>query len=78
MKLTSKKLKELIREELGDVDMKTQELEKTISISMKILAKTAARIAVNDGRMPDNDEVMDLISMPVEVLLRDIMEILKK
>ena len=78
MKLTSKKLKELIREELGDIDMKTQELEKTISISMKILAKTAARIAVNDGRMPDNDEVMDLISMPVEVLLRDIMEILKK
>ncbi len=78
MKLTSKKLKELIREELGDIDMKTQELEKTISISMKILAKTAAQIAVSDGRMPDNDEVMDLISMPVEVLLRDIMEILKK
>ncbi len=78
MKLTSKKLKELIREELGDIDMKSQELEKTIRISMKILAKTAAQIAVSDGRIPDNDEVMDLISMPVEVLLRDIMEILKK
>ncbi len=78
MKLTSKKLKELIREELGGIDMKSQELEKTIRISMKILAKTAAQIAVSDGRMPDNDEVMDLISMPVEVLMRDIMEILKK
>ena len=76
MKLTSEELKRMIREEMGDVDMKLENIKEKVERAFRTVAKNAIMANCGSGNIPEDLDSSAAISQMSQILMQQIKEIL--
>jgi len=76
MKLTSEELKRMIREEMGGVDMKLEEIEKNVERAFRTVAKNAILANCGKDKIPQDLDSSAAVPLMTQILMKQIKEIL--